>query len=227
MGPFGRLYELDSRLRPTGKSGLLAVSLDELDRYFAEGRGQLWERQALCKARPIFGTPEARERAMRVVHKCLTVRPWSGESAEAIRNMRMRLQETASPHNLKRGPGGTVDIEFTVQMLQLKWASQFPKVLTSGTLDAICELQSAGCLDGGDGEYLSRSYRFLRSIESGLRLMNTTARHDLPEDSGELKKLAFLLGHSSGESLWRECRDFTRENRARFDRIFDRAARDD
>jgi glutamate-ammonia-ligase adenylyltransferase len=227
MGPFGRLYELDSRLRPTGKSGLLAVSLDELGRYFSEGRGQLWERQALCKARPIFGTPEARQRAMQVVHRCITVRPWSGESADAIRHMRMRLQETASPYNLKRGPGGTVDIEFTVQMLQLKWANRFPKVLTPGTLDAIRELQSAGCLEGGDGDYLSRSYRFLRSIESGLRLMNTTARHDLPEDSGELNKLAFLLGHSSGESLWRECRELTRENRVRFDRIFDRASRDD
>ena len=56
MGPLGRLYELDPRLRPTGKSGSLAVSLEEFDRYFSDGRGQLWERQALCKARPVFGS---------------------------------------------------------------------------------------------------------------------------------------------------------------------------
>ena len=50
IGPYGRLYELDARLRPTGKSGALAVSLDGFQRYFAEGQGQLWERQALCRA---------------------------------------------------------------------------------------------------------------------------------------------------------------------------------
>ena len=127
MGPFGRLYDLDSRLRPTGKNGLLAVSLDELERYFAEGRGQLWERQALCKARPIFGTADARQRAMRTVQRCIACRPWQPDNAAEIRRMRMRLQETASPHNLKRGPGGTVDIEFTVQMLQLKHAVSHPR----------------------------------------------------------------------------------------------------
>ena len=63
MGPHGRLYELDPRLRPTGKSGSLAVSLDEFERYFADGRGQLWERQALCKARPVFGSATARSAA--------------------------------------------------------------------------------------------------------------------------------------------------------------------
>jgi len=227
MGPYGRLYELDSRLRPTGKSGLLAVSLDELERYFLEGRGQLWERQALCKARPIFGSSAVRERAMQVVHRCLTCRPWHPQNAEEIRHMRMRLQETASPRNLKRGPGGTMDIEFIVQMLQLKHVARHPAVLVPGTLDALCQLQGAGCLDPEDGEHLSRSYRFLRSIESGLRLMNTTARHDLPEDAGELKKLSFLLGNASAESLLASCRTHTRETRQRFQRLFDQAARDE
>ena len=54
LGPYGRLYQIDPRLRPTGKNGPLAVSLAEFSRYFAEGQGQLWERQALCKARVVF-----------------------------------------------------------------------------------------------------------------------------------------------------------------------------
>ena len=85
-------------------------------------------------------------------------------------------------------------------------------------------MHAVGCLNGDDGEYLSRSYRLLRSIESGLRLMNTSARHDLPEDEAELKKLAFLLGHK-GPDLLEQCRYHTRENRARFNRLFDEAAR--
>src|ERR687891_726430 len=64
LGPFGRLYEVDARLRPTGKSGALAVSFDAFDRYFAEGPAQLWERQARCKTRPVFGSDEALRHAM-------------------------------------------------------------------------------------------------------------------------------------------------------------------
>ncbi len=57
LSAYGRLYEVDARLRPTGKSGSLAMSLGEFGRYFAAGSGQLWERQALCKARPVYGSP--------------------------------------------------------------------------------------------------------------------------------------------------------------------------
>ena len=62
LGPYGRLYQIDPRLRPTGKSGPLAVSLAEFSRYFAEGQGQLWERQALCKARVVFAPPGRRRK---------------------------------------------------------------------------------------------------------------------------------------------------------------------
>ena len=120
LGPFGRLYEVDARLRPTGKSGALAVSFDALARYFAEGAAQLWERQALCKARPVFGSEAARRQAMEIVWAAAYGTPWRAEFATEIRSMRMRLEDTASKRNLKRGPGGTVDTEFLVQMLQLK-----------------------------------------------------------------------------------------------------------
>ena len=138
--------------------------------------------------------------------------------------MRRRLQETASRRNLKRGPGGTVDVEFVVQMLQMRHATASPAVLVPGTLDAIAALHSAGHLRDEDAAFFSRSYRFLRSVESGLRLMNTTARHDLPADETELKKLAFLLGYHSEITLLDNCQEYTRENRERFNRLFDEAA---
>ncbi|MFV1964969.1 MAG: hypothetical protein ACC628_06070 [Pirellulaceae bacterium] len=225
IGPLGRLYELDSRLRPTGKNGLLSVSLGEFERYFLEGRGQLWERQALCKARPIFGSKEAREATMRVVHECIAKPPWVPANTEAIRHMRQRLQETASRHNLKRGPGGTVDVEFIVQMLQMWHAATSPEVLTPGTLDAIAALHAAGHIRDENTEFLSRSYRFLRSVESGLRLMNTTARHDLPANETELKKLAFLLKCESETQLLADCQKYTQQNRDVFTCLFDRAAK--
>jgi len=220
LGPYGRLYELDPRLRPTGRSGALALSLDEFQRYFDSGQGQLWERQALCKARPIYGTLQACQRALAIVRHCVMDPPWEPGHVDEIRKMRIRLEETASKRNLKRGPGGTVDIEFTVQMLQLRHAAQTPSVLIPGTLDAIAALQTAGYLSDEDASFFSSSYRFLRNIESGLRLMNTTARHDLPDDKFELKKLAYLLDYPSGEALADSCRDFTLQNRNHFNRIF-------
>src|SRR5205085_6033016 len=76
LGPFGRLYEVDARLRPTGKSGALAVSFDAFARYFAEGPAQLWERQALCKARPVIGNVNTCQHAMELVQRAACSTPW-------------------------------------------------------------------------------------------------------------------------------------------------------
>lgn len=226
MGPFGRLYELDPRLRPTGKNGLLAVSLDEFRRYFDTGQGQLWERQALLKARPIYGSNKACDAAMNVVRYVITGLDWQPSHVAEIRNMRQRMEQNVSKRNLKRGPGGTVDVEFVVQMLQLKHAAQAPEVLVSGTLAGIEALRDAGRLEVEDAEYLLRSYRFLRSVEARLRLMNTTARHEIPEDERELTKLAYLLvGCDSGSQLRADYEKCTNENRCRFNRLFDAAER--
>lgn len=220
MGPLGRLYEVDVRLRPTGKSGALAVSLGEFSRYFQDGDGQLWERQSLCRARPIFGSDQVRQRAMQAVREAIIEPPWRTEFAEEIRHMRSRLEETASPRNLKRGPGGTVDIEFAVQMLQLRHATSATSVLFPGTLPALEALQVVGHLSEDDGQFFSRAYRFLRSVEARLRLMNTAARHDLPEDPRDLARLAYLLQYTSPEMLQAECQQITSQVRDRFDRLF-------
>jgi glutamate-ammonia-ligase adenylyltransferase len=218
-GPQGRLYELDPRLRPTGKSGSLALPLDEFGRYFASGGGQLWERQALCKARPIFGSARARQRTMQVVREAMVATPWRPDCVEQIRSMRKKLEVTASKRNLKRGPGGTVDVEFAVQLLQLQHAADVPAVLVPGTFDAIEALRAARLLDDEAAAFLQQSYRFLRSVEARLRLMNTTARHDLPEQPLELSKLAYLLNYSDAAALVRDCEHYTRQNRLWFDRL--------
>lgn len=220
IGPQGRLYELDPRLRPTGKSGSLAVSIEEFSRYFESGKAQLWERQSLCKARAMFGSERAVETTMQVVRHWILNPAWTIENVEQIRVMRHKLQESASPRNLKRGPGGTVDVEFIVQMLQLRYAAECQDVLQTGTLESITALRSRGHLSDELASYLSKSYRFLRSVESGLRLMNTTARHDLPRDEHELDKLAYLLGYEGAQALLDDCREYTRENRKRFQRVF-------
>lgn len=225
LGPYGRLYLIDPRLRPTGKSGALATTLEEFARYFAEGGGQLWERQALCKARVAFGVPEIAQKAMEAVHTAAFQHPFTGADAEAIREMRCRLEASALPRNLKRGAGGICDIDFLVQMLQLKHGGKNPALRVPSTLAALGALFKAGHLSTGDFQFFSASYRFLRTIEARWRLMNTTARDDLPENPVELAKLARGLGHADAQSLLNEYQSYTRRNRARFDQLFSENSR--
>jgi glutamate-ammonia-ligase adenylyltransferase len=219
LGPHGRLYEIDPRLRPTGKSGSLATSLGEFRRYFDEGGGQLWERQALCKARVVYGSPRIQAAVEQAVADC-AYRPWQPEYADEIHRMRRRLEETAKSNNLKRGPGGLVDVEFVAQMLQLKYGREHPEVRVSSTLDALAALEKIGALSRTDLDFFHTSYRVLLAMVSRLRLMNTTARHDMPEDTHEQIKLARLLGYPDREKMLIDCEKLTKDNRARFDRIF-------
>jgi glutamate-ammonia-ligase adenylyltransferase len=218
------LYQVDPRLRPTGKSGPLATSLPEFRKYFAEGHGQLWERQALCKARVVFGERAAAERAMEEVRQAVYGPTWRPDDAETVRQMRRRLEVAALPGNLKRGPGGLIDIEFLVQMLQLKYGHDNPAVRVPSAPVALKALEKAGAIGHDDAEFFMRSFRFLRTLQARLRLMSPTTRNDLPDDPRELAKLAGLLGYDNAESLLTDCQHYTSENRRRFDQLFEEVA---
>jgi glutamate-ammonia-ligase adenylyltransferase len=226
FGPYGRLYEVDPRLRPTGRSGSLALSLAGFVRYFHEGGGQLWERQSLCKARVIYGSPQAAQRAMDAVTEAIYWKPWQPGDAAEIREMRMKLEETASKRNLKRGPGGTVDTEFLVQMLQLKHGAEMPEIRKPGTLAGLLALEQSGVLNADDASYLRSAYGFQRSIEARIRLMDTAGRHEFPEDPREQAKLSFLMGISEPAALDKKVFDTFRKVRETFNRVFDRAERE-
>ncbi len=220
IGPFGRLYEVDARLRPTGKSGALALPVDGLLKYFRTS-AQLWERQAICKARVIYGSPRAADYTMEAIHQAAFGPTWSNESAREICDMRMRLEESATDRNLKRGRGGTVDTEFLVQMLQLKHGGNDPSVRVPGTLLALTALEKGGYLALDDAEFFRRSYRFQRNVEARIRLMNSAGRHEFPTDRHELAKLAYLLGKRDADGLEREALELFDETRHRFHRLFD------
>jgi glutamate-ammonia-ligase adenylyltransferase len=160
---------------------------------------------------------------MEVVHSAMFVQPWQPSYASNIRQVRKRLEESATKRNLKRAAGGMVDIEFIAQMLQLKHGAQMPQILVPGTIEALAALANAGIMSRGDAQSLADSYRFLRNIEARLRLMNTTARHDLPEEPLELNKLAFLLNVAGGEWLRERCQEVMQNNRSQFERFLELA----
>jgi glutamate-ammonia-ligase adenylyltransferase len=221
--PQGRLYEMDSRLRPSGRSGPAAVSLDAFAAYFApDGPAAIWERQALVKARVVVGTKAAAARAMQIVNRAAYERRWTAEEVEAIRRMRYRMEEGAKATNLKRGPGGVVDIEFVVQMLQLVHGGANLKLRTPETLAGLVALRQAGHLQDDEVAFLEQAYRTLRAIEGRLRLLDAVARHDFPSEPDEQRKLAHLLGYEHPDALVNDVQSITSRTRTAFERLFDR-----
>jgi glutamate-ammonia-ligase adenylyltransferase len=193
-GPMGWLYKVDMRLRPAGGAGSLATPLAEFARYFDSGSAQLWERQALTRARVVHGDADFAAAVMAEVRRCAFAPPWRPEHAAEIVAMRQRLEASRGPRDVKRGPGGQVDIEFLVQMFQLRHGATHPEICFPNTWAALDALRTAGLLSTDDYSALVTGYDFLRRVESRLRLMTNRALDEYPESAEEQDKLSRRLG---------------------------------
>jgi glutamate-ammonia-ligase adenylyltransferase len=118
----GALYQVDTRLRPQGNAGPLAVSVDSFARYQRED-AWTWEHMALARARPVFGSSEARERLESIIHEVLTAPRDAAELRQDVLEMRSEIarhKPPAGPLDAKLLRGGLVDVEFIVHFLQLR-----------------------------------------------------------------------------------------------------------
>ncbi|MFN9917671.1 MAG: hypothetical protein ACK53L_34110, partial [Pirellulaceae bacterium] len=131
----GRLYEVDVRFGPLGKSGVLAMELEPFLGYFDQSNSSTIERLSLCKARPIAGRPGFSSHVMKAIGGLIQRFAFTDQDREALLNYRDATNSTASIQNIKRGEGGTLDVECLVQSLQLKHASAIPEILVPGTLE--------------------------------------------------------------------------------------------
>ncbi len=220
-GRFGTLYAVDARLRPTGKNGPLVVCFDKFSEYFQTGSGQLWERLALCNARPITGSADARQRATQLLLSIVAGGEWRSANARQLYAMRLRMQETAHPLNLKRGPGGTVDLEFAVQMHQLRYGHTHSNVLSTGVWQTTERMRDAALIHVDEATFIEESYSFLRSVEARLRLINTEQRHDFPSNTREAEKLAYLM-RTDRRKLQEQCVEYMGENRKLLESVVQR-----
>ena len=125
-----------------------------------------------------------------------------------VLSARKQLETTAGHRNIKRGIGGTMDVEYIVQLFMLRNVATNPDIFVAGTLEAIERLQVAGLVEPKDAEALKDGYNFLRGVESGLRLMNTQARHDLPTSESEMSRLAYVLNLESGQHSYSNANNF-------------------
>jgi glutamate-ammonia-ligase adenylyltransferase len=117
----GRLYDVDTRLRPEGAKGMLVVSLEAFERYQHQ-EAWTWEHMALCRARPVLGSPAVRERVTAMIESILRMPRDFAKVARDAARMRAEMERhkpPQSPLDVKLGPGGLVDLEFAVHVLQL------------------------------------------------------------------------------------------------------------
>jgi len=179
----GRLFEIDTRLRPNGNAGLLVTSLDAFDAY-QRGRGSntawTWEHQALTRARCCAGDLAIGARFEAIRTAVLTTR----RDRDALRSEILAMrQKVADGHpnrsglfDVKHDPGGMVDVEFAVQYLVLAHAADYPQLTADlGNIALIGMAEALGLLPAGVGRPAADAYRELRRIQHRERLAGAEA----------------------------------------------------
>ena len=206
------IFEIDLRLRPYGKAGSLAVSLDSFRRYFGP-KGDAWpyERQALVKLRPIVGDEKLGQQIVALRDQFIySGEPFDVAAMRAMRERQVRHLVTAGTLNAKHSPGGLVDVEYLVQGLQINHAQANPKLRLTNTREAMAALAAANILQPDDYARLGEAHIFLRRLINALRMVQGHAK-DLtvpPTDSEEFAFLARRLNY--GQELDRLRDDLTR-----------------
>ena len=226
--PEGRLYEIDTRLRPSGNLGPVACSADNFERYQQE-TAQTWEHQALTRARVIAGDPALARRVEAVVRRTLLVPRDPGALARDVAAMRARIfREHGSddPWHLKHARGGLVELEFLAQYLKLRHASQRPDLLTTGTVETFLRATADGVLEPDDGAALVRAGRVYHRLQAVLRLSLQENFNPARAPAGVRQALLRAAFHDA-EALPAQPHDFAElertliEAQARVHRIFE------
>ncbi len=194
----GGLYQADVRLRPYGKGGDLAGTLQQYRDYY-QREAALWERQALTKACLVAGDGELGRRFLEQAAEFVYGQGLSSEQKGEIAHLRGRIERERKGQGLKSGEGGLIDVEFLVQALQLEHGRDHPSVRPSNTAEALAALSGEGLLGREDADNLLAHYLFLRDIENRLQIMDGISTDELPTDQKALEQLVRRLYHLSEE----------------------------
>lgn len=226
----GYVYKIDTRLRPSGNAGPLVTSLDSFLDYHRK-EAQIWERQALTKARVVLGDEMLAIKLRDVIRHTIYGATTDDEGRAEIHRLRKRMEnelarEKDGSYNIKTGRGGMVDVEFAVQYLQLKEGCRFSELRSTSTITALKEINALALLPEGDAEILLAGYKFLRKLENRLRIIHDYSVNDLSGTKIYLNKLARRLGYDSklknpGAALICDYEEITGKIRDVFDRLFE------
>jgi glutamate-ammonia-ligase adenylyltransferase len=220
--------EVDADLRPEGRQGPLVRSLDSYAAYYAKW-SEPWEGQALLRADAVVGDPGLRRRFEELIDPLRY--PADGISEDDVIEVRRikarvdkeRLPRGADPKShLKLGRGGLADIEWTVQLLQMRYAGQVAGLRTPRTLEALAAAREAGLLDDADASVLAEGWRAVSRVRNAITLVKGSASDQLPNDIRDRAAVASVLGYPAGatDAMVNDLLRRMRMSREVVDRVF-------
>ncbi|WP_051463275.1 bifunctional [glutamate--ammonia ligase]-adenylyl-L-tyrosine phosphorylase/[glutamate--ammonia-ligase] adenylyltransferase [Deferrisoma camini] len=203
--PEGWVFRVDLGLRPEGRSGAAAHSVENAVLYY-QSWGQTWERAALMRARPVAGNRALGEAFLREVEPFVYRRSLDYTTVEDLKEMKARIDQSAArrfggQQDLKLGRGGIREVEFFVQTFQLIHGGRTPAVRTANTLEALARLAGAGVISAETATRLGGCYRFLRSLEHAVQALRFRQTHRLPSSHEELETVARRMGFGGEEPV--------------------------
>ena len=197
VAPEGQLWKVDARLRPDGVNGPLSVSRERARRYYRNEAG-IWEFQSMTRAQYLAGDEEFGGEILGLIRDALHARSPLPNLAQEVRDMRKRLDQSVrlprhALMDLKRGPGGIVDVEFLVQYFQLARGLELPDIVTPRTDEALERMRDTELLEAEIAEFILEHHRVLRTVQRALRLLWETSKDFLPAAGDRSAQLARAL----------------------------------
>lgn len=210
--------EVDAGLRPEGKQGPLVRTLASYAAYYAKW-SKVWEAQMLLRADAVVGDLDLRRRFHDLIDPLRYPLGGIGQADIAeVRRIKARVDTERLPRDadrlthLKLGRGGLADVEWTAQLLQMRYAGQVPRLRTPRTLEALNASVAAGLLQEADAAALARAWRLASHLRNAVTLVRGKPSDQLPHDPRERAAVASLLGYPPGESE-RMLNDYLRTTR--------------
>lgn len=220
----GYVFRVDMRLRPYGDSGPLVMSFAALEEYLIT-QGREWERYAWIKARVISPVAAASEAELMRMTQPFVFRKYLDFGAiDSMRKLhaqiRQEVQRRDRRNNIKLGPGGIREIEFTAQVFQLIRGGREAKLRIRPTLAVLQQLAQDGELPKQTVAELEVAYVFLRNLEHRLQYLDDQQTQDIPETDDERTLLATGMGHAGYTEMLAQLDTYRAIVSAQFDSIF-------
>jgi glutamate-ammonia-ligase adenylyltransferase len=220
-------FELDLDLRPEGKNGPIVRSIDSYAAYYKRWAGT-WESQALLRARLISGEQAISSAFVELIDQYRYPEVIEQAAVVEIRRIKARVEVERLPQgadpkrHLKLGRGSISDVEWLVQLFQLKYASANPQIQTPHTLPALEQMEACGLINNSDARVLKEAWVLSSSIRSNAMLYLNKRTDVLPLDRQQLEGIARLNGYPRGgaSSLEQDYLAATRRGRAVFEKLF-------
>ena len=223
------LWEVDANLRPEGKDGPLVRTVESYVSYYKRW-AENWEFQALLKARPVAGSAHLGRRFAHAIDPFVWDSAARESFVESVQAMRARVTDNIPPaqveQQIKLGPGGLRDIEFTVQLLPLVHGRTDPTVRTKSTIESLEALTGSSYISRADAQTFALYYKKLRLLEHRIQLSQLRRTHLMPAKEHERRALARSLvsperlGTLSAEQMYKAWQKLKRNVRSLHERVF-------